>query len=135
MLKPEIKKAYIIGTGVKFRKLAGRDYAPGGMFVPNEQVWLLNTAIVDGAKWHRVKNGLRRESVWVIDALSFRAAAAMSRTGMTILARRNFIRKGICYFFSVHSTISNGKVSNRCSRCVCCFKREYRCESGAVPLL
>lgn len=70
MLKPEIKKAYIIGTGMKFRKLAGRDYAPGGMFVPNEQVWLLNTAIVDGAKWHRVKRATG-ESVWVIDHYLF----------------------------------------------------------------
>lgn len=82
MLKPEIKKAYIIGTGVKFRKLAGRDYAPGGMFVPNEQVWLLNTAIVDG-EMAPGETGYGRKCLGH-RSLSFCAAAAMSRTGMRI---------------------------------------------------
>ena len=66
MWKPEIKKAYIVGTDVKFRQYAGKEYPAIGSFEPNEQVKLLNTALIHGMKWHRVKrqNG---QFVWVID--------------------------------------------------------------------
>lgn len=65
MWKPEIRKAYIVGTGVKFRTLAGKEYMPAGEFLPNEQVKLLNTALIDGMTWHRVKR-TTGEFVWVI---------------------------------------------------------------------
>lgn len=66
MWKPEIKKAYIVGTDVKFRQHAGKEYPPIGAFDPNEQVKLLNTALIDGMKWHRVKRS-NGQFVWVID--------------------------------------------------------------------
>jgi len=66
MWKPEIKKAYIVGTDVKFRQHAGKEYRPIGSFEPNEQVKLLNTALIDGMKWHRVKRS-NGQFVWVID--------------------------------------------------------------------
>ena len=66
MWKPEIKKAYIVGTDVKFRQHAGKEYSPIVSFEPNEQVKLLNTALIDGMKWHRVKRS-NGQFVWVID--------------------------------------------------------------------
>ena len=66
MWKPEIKKAYVVGTDVKFRQNAGKEYPAIGSFEPNEQVKLLNTALIDGMKWHRVKRS-NGQFVWVID--------------------------------------------------------------------
>lgn len=66
MWKPEIKKAYIVGTCVKFRQNAGKEYPPIGEFEANEQVKLLNSALVDGMTWHRVKRA-NGQFVWVID--------------------------------------------------------------------
>ncbi|MBQ8920307.1 MAG: hypothetical protein IJ056_09415 [Acidaminococcaceae bacterium] len=66
MWKPESKKAQIIGTGVKFRQNAGKDYPVIGEFEPNEWVKLLNSALVDKVTWHRVKRN-NGQFVWVID--------------------------------------------------------------------
>lgn len=69
MLKPEIKSLHYRHRR-EISETGGQGLCAGGMFVPNEQVWLLNTAIVDGAKWHRVKRATG-ESVWVIDHYLF----------------------------------------------------------------